>query len=74
MQSFIKSIPLLILLLFIGCASKSSGIFENSDDIGNPALKGDFSYNSASQTYTLSGAGDNIWSTNDQFRFAWKKN
>lgn len=73
MQQFIKSIPLLIILLFIGCASKSSGIFENSDDIGNPALKGDFSYNSASQTYTLSGAGDNIWSTNDQFRFAWKK-
>jgi hypothetical protein len=52
---------------------KDGGIFEDSGDIGNPALKGNFSYNSATQTYTLTGAGVNLWFTNDQFHFAWKK-
>ncbi len=49
------------------------GIFENHQDIGNPKLKGSAVYNKQDQTYTLSGAGLNMWDKSDQFHFAWKK-
>ena len=49
------------------------GIFENSVDIGNPKLTGSASYDEASQTYSLSGAGSNIWFNRDEFHFVYKK-
>jgi hypothetical protein len=55
------------------CSHNSSGIFEGSSDIGNPALKGGLNYNPETQTYSLTGAGANIWADYDQFHFAWKK-
>jgi TolB protein len=49
------------------------GQFERHSDIGSPTNAGSASYNQAEQMYTLSGSGANMWSTNDQFHFAWKK-
>src|SRR5262249_27438088 len=49
------------------------GDFESHGDVGSPRLSGSASYNSAAQEYTLTGAGANMWSTNDQFQFLWKK-
>src|ERR1700682_3659269 len=49
------------------------GLFEQHRDIGNPALKGSAVYNKEDQTYLLSGAGKNMWTTVDQFQFVWKK-
>jgi TolB protein len=49
------------------------GIFEHHQDIGNPKLKGSAVYNKEDQTYTLTGAGANMWEGSDQFHFAWKK-
>jgi Tol biopolymer transport system component len=73
MKTSIKTFSLLAFGLLFACSPKDGGIFEDSGDIGNPALKGNFSYNSATQTYTLTGAGVNLWFTNYQFHFAWKK-
>jgi Tol biopolymer transport system component len=73
MKSIIKTGAFFAFFLLIACAPKNGGIFEGSCDVGNPALKGNFGYNSATQTYTLTGAGVNLWFTNDQFHFAWKK-
>ena len=49
------------------------GEFDDHGDIGNPKLAGSASYDPASQTYTVSGAGVNLWFTNDQCHFLWKK-
>jgi Tol biopolymer transport system component len=49
------------------------GIFDHHEDVGSPKLKGSVVYNKEEQTYTLSGAGKNMWATADQFQFAWKK-
>ena len=49
------------------------GIFEHHQDVGNPKLKGGVVYNKEDQSYTVSGAGKNMWATEDQFHFLWKK-
>jgi Tol biopolymer transport system component len=73
MKSFIKTCSILVFSLLIACAPKDGGIFEDSGDIGNPALQGSYNYDSATQTYALTGSGINLWFTNDQFHFVWKK-
>lgn len=49
------------------------GQFDGHGDIGSPDIAGSASYDPAAQTYTLTGGGINMWSTNDQFHFLWKK-
>ena len=49
------------------------GIFDHHQDVGAPKLKGSAVYDEEAQTYTLTGAGKNMWYTTDQFHFAWKK-
>jgi TolB protein len=66
------------------CAFLSSGIpvrsqnaalgdFESHGDVGAPKLAGSAAYDPASQEYTLTGAGSNMWFTTDQFHFLWRK-
>src|SRR6476659_4902604 len=71
--SWLLSITLLLPAPFYATAQESVGIFERHSDIGMPKLAGNTTYNSSDQTYTLSGAGANIWARNDQFQFAFKK-
>jgi TolB protein len=60
--------------LFSICqAQHPVGIFDNHADIGNPKLAGATQYDDASQSYTLKGAGYNIWFNRDEFQFAYKK-
>ena len=49
------------------------GIFDHHQDVGNPKLKGSAVYDKENQTYTVSGAGVNMWTNIDQFHFLWKK-
>jgi Tol biopolymer transport system component len=49
------------------------GQFEAHADIGSPRLAGSAAYNAASQEYTLTAAGANMWAARDEFHFAWKK-
>lgn len=49
------------------------GIFEHHQDVGDPRIKGSVVYNKEDQTYTMSGAGANMWAKADQFHFLWKK-
>jgi Tol biopolymer transport system component len=48
------------------------GYFEASADIGSPAIAGATTYDAASQTYTLSAGGTNMWFARDEFQFAWR--
>ncbi len=69
-------IYLFVFCVFSGIVSHSQnavGEFTNHADIGNPKLKGSASYNEATQEYTISGAGSNIWFNHDEFQFVYKK-
>jgi len=67
----------LFILSILACnysfAQHPIGIFEDNLDIGNPKLAGSATYDAATQTYNISGAGDNIWFNHDEFHFLYKK-
>ncbi|HTV63622.1 MAG TPA: biopolymer transporter TolR [Verrucomicrobiae bacterium] len=49
------------------------GQFNGHGDIGAPKIPGSATYNPADESYTLTAGGRNIWSTNDEFQFLWRK-
>ena len=49
------------------------GLFESHGDVGAVLHAGSVEYDAAQRTYTISGSGENMWSTVDAFQFAWKK-
>ncbi|WP_422350923.1 TolB family protein [Flagellimonas sp.] len=63
-----------ILLSMITLAQENPiGIFQYNKDIGNPKLAGSATYDEASQTYTIKGAGYNIWGQRDEHRYLFNK-
>ena len=68
---------LLIIALLLGLmtakAQNPVGIFENHADIGNVLHKGTATFDNSSQTYKLTGAGENIWFKKDELHFMWKR-
>ncbi len=53
--------------------SSPTGIFSASTDVGQPALAGSTQYDANTQTYTLKGAGYNIWFERDEFHYAYQE-
>lgn len=49
------------------------GQFPLNQDVGDPAIAGSATYDAETQTYRLRGAGINLWSNRDEFRFAGQK-
>src|SRR5690348_7050015 len=49
------------------------GQFQDSGDVGSPALAGTTAYNPVTQSYALSAGGTNMWANRDEFQFAWRK-
>lgn len=65
---------LCILLSYSAFAQFSPiGQFDHHQDVGYPKKAGSALYNEKDQTYTITGAGINVWSKIDQFHFIWKK-
>ena len=56
-----------------GGAGQSVGLFENHGDVGAVLHPGSVEYNASTGTYTISGSGENMWFSNDEFQFVWKK-
>jgi hypothetical protein len=54
-------------------APPSLGLFQSHADIGAAILPGSAQYDAAHQVYSLTGGGENMWSTSDAFQFAWKQ-
>ena len=54
-------------------AQTTVGIFESHSDVGAVLHPGAAIYDPANKTYTLTGSGENMWATHDEFQFAWKK-
>jgi TolB protein len=69
------TITLLFCLVFIISSAQTNpfGVFGNSQDIGNPKIKGSAVYNKPDQSYTLSGGGYNIWFERDEFHYLFNK-
>ncbi len=49
------------------------GFFDGQSDIGTPGIEGEVKYNIESQTYQLTGSGENMWEDKDEFFFVWKR-
>ena len=59
--------------LVISAQTSPLGDFEGHGDIGAPKIAGSAAYNPASQDYTLTAAGTNMWAQRDEFHFVWKR-
>ena len=70
-----RFICLMIFALALGQsqAQNAVGIFESHGDVGTVLHPGSSTFDAATQTYTLRGSGENMWTTQDAFQFAWKK-
>ena len=57
----------------LGIPEGPVGIFDGQHDVGTVLHPGSAQYDSASGTYTVSGSGENMWFSNDDFHFVWAK-
>ncbi|MEI7582705.1 hypothetical protein [Runella sp.] len=64
---------LLGLLSFRLMAQNPVGIFENHADIGKVLQPGTATFDKPTQTYQLSGSGENIWFKKDELHFLYRK-
>jgi TolB protein len=64
---------MVIGLLSVSASAQSGnlGIFSNSSDIGNPAIKGAAEFSNGQ--YRITGSGVNIWGKHDQFHYVWRE-
>ncbi len=63
----------LVCRLLAAQAPSSIGLFEHAQDVGVVLHPGLTQFDSAANTYTLTGSGENMWFGKDQFQFLWKK-
>ena len=72
-RGFVLTLAILFLVSVGSGAQEPVGIFENHSDVGTVLHPGSASFDPNKRTYTLTGSGQNMWSTIDAFQFAWKK-
>lgn len=60
-------------VLWAQTATGQLGIFENHADVGTVLHAGSAEFDSAKSIYTITGSGENMWSSADAFQFVWKK-
>src|SRR4249919_394390 len=63
----------ILLSVTVSGQENSVGIFDGHRDIGHVKHAGSSGYDAATQQYSISGAGANIWNNDDQFHFTFKK-
>jgi TolB protein len=49
------------------------GLFTNSDDVGDPPIKGSAEFDAFTAQYRIIGSGSDIWGKADQFHFLWRE-
>jgi len=75
MRRILWTITLLFVVFMDGRPSSQSrvGYFDAHADVGRPAITGSTSYDANAQTYTIVGAGANMWGARDEFQFAHRR-
>lgn len=75
--SLIGKVVVLTLLALTPAISQAAdqhlGIFEGHQDVGTVLHPGSVQYDGAQKSYTVSGAGENMWFGEDDFQFVFKK-
>ena len=54
-------------------SAEGIGLFQSQSSVGVVNSVGSMEYDDARQRYTISGSGANIWGTEDQFHFVWRR-
>ena len=75
----IMTAPVLVFMILLSLGmiasacgpTNSLGDFDGQSDVGAVGLSGSVSYNTRSDTYRITGSGENIWDEADAFHFAW---
>ena len=57
----------------LGIAEGPLGIFDGQQDVGTVLHPGSAQYDSASRTYTVTGSGENMWFSSDDFHYVWTR-
>jgi len=73
-------VPLRCWILSLGLSAAGSagaqsaiGPFEGQSDVGRVSHPGSVSYDATRQAYLVTGAGRNMWGTEDDYHFVWKR-
>jgi TolB protein len=77
----VSALSCAVLVVLVGVANdavawrakQNLGIFDAHTDVGSVLHAGSVQYDPAKKTYTITGSGENMWSTADAFQFVWKK-
>ena len=70
-----RLVVLLAALCCVGnlCGEEILGLFENHGEVGKPGKAGSIAFDAVTQVYLVAGGGLNMWGTNDDFHFVWKR-
>lgn len=60
-------------MLRLAVNQQAIGVFEGHGDIGAVKLSGQVEFDSNAGSYTITGSGENMWSSKDAFHYVWKK-
>jgi TolB protein len=69
----ISAASCLAIALAARAATPALGIFQEHQDVGTVLHPGSVEYDSARQSYTISGSGANMWFGEDDFHYLWAK-
>lgn len=62
-----------MLLTTLAAAQSPVGVFDAQTDVGRVRPAGSASYEPGKQEYMISGSGQNMWGTHDDFHLVWKR-
>jgi TolB protein len=57
----------------LALAQGSIGLFAGHSDVGQVRHAGSVAYDAQQQEYVISGSGQNMWETRDDFHFVWRR-
>jgi len=73
MASFAVLFAVLVMSALAQAPETKIGLFDSHGDVGMVLHEGSVKHDGSKETYTLTGSGENMWSTADSFQFVWKK-
>ncbi len=62
-----------LLIVPVFAQTGKFGSFTNSDDVGDPPLKGSAEFDASTGQYKITGSGSDIWGKADQFHYVWRE-
>jgi TolB protein len=73
--SFVVALTFVFVCAFAARAIAQStlGIFQGSGDVGSVLHPGSLAFDPATDQYTVTGSGENMWLGKDAFYFVWRK-